>query len=227
MKKLIPSIFAFLLITSFHSCSFATKEDGKSEVSTLEELIAANKVLQVEAWDSTVMHTIAMLTDSLYYSKRQLHIFQPSGNGEKEKDPTTYTVKNEVRLKNVYNGKTYLSDTVSSGSVILIDKNHNIILNDVLYVAPSYSAKRGVDSASIGNGFVDMELQKVELKNELPEFDESTVYEWTNGRLPSFHKMFYYELDGQKFTSLGSECYRINSDPKYFYQARFGILKMK
>ncbi len=227
MRKLIVSIFTLLVITSFHSCSFATKEDKNPEVSTLEELITANKVVQVEERDSTVMHTLAMLDDSLYYSKRQLSIYQSSANGVEEKDPSKYTVKNEIRLKNVYSGKIYLSDTVSSASAILMDKNHNIILNNVCYEAPSYLTKRLVYSADMGNGFVAIEQQAVSLGKELPEFDESIVYKWTNGRLPSMHKMFYYELEGQKFKSIGSECYRINGNPKYFYQARLGILKMK
>ncbi|MFD2556204.1 hypothetical protein [Sphingobacterium tabacisoli] len=227
MKKLVVVILMLSVITFFHSCSLVGREDRNPEVSTLEELIAVNKVLQVEERDSAVMHTLAMLTDSLYYSKRQLSVFQPVAIEEDHKTPANYTVKNEIRIKNVYNGKTYLSDTVGSASTILMDKSRNIIVNNVLYVAPSYSKKKILDSASIGNAFTDMEQQSIKLEQELPEFDESIVYRWTNGRIPSFHKMFYYELEGQKFKSLGNECYRINSSPKYFYQARFGILKMK
>ncbi|SDD26834.1 hypothetical protein [Niabella drilacis] len=227
MKELFPLIFAFLLIISLHSCSLATKEDQHPGVSTLEELIGANIVIQVEALDSTVMHTIKMLSDSLYYSKRQLLFFQDPKNKDAQKNATGYSIGNELRLKNVYGSKTYVVDTVNSDSTILMDKNRNIIIGDFLYAAPDYAVKQKMDSATSKNGFTNIGELAMELKNELPEFDQSIVYKWTNGRLPGFNKIYYYELNGQRFKSLGSECYRINSDPKYFYNARFGILKMK
>lgn len=225
MKKLIPSIFMVLSMISLHSCSFVPKEDRHVDVSTLEELIDAGKVTRVEVLDSTVMHTIEMLSDSLYYSKRQLHFFQESNKGD-QKAATNYSIGNEYQLKNIYNGKTYVRDTVDSDSKMLMDNNWNIIAGDFLYTSPGY-AKQQVDRTISQSGFVAIEERAITLKNVLPEFDESVVDKWTNGRLPSFRKTYYYELEGHKFKSSGSECYRINSNPKYFYHARLGILKMK
>lgn len=225
-KELFASIFAFLFVMTLHSCSFATKEDQHPDVPTLEELISTNKVVAVEALDSTVMHTIKMLSDSLYYSKRQLHFFQESNNGD-QKATTNYSIGNEFHLKNIYSGKTYVLDTLNSDSTILMDNNRNVIIGGFLYAAPDYAVKQKVDSAASKNGFTEIGELALALKNKLPEFDESIVYKWTNGRLPNFHKIYYYELDGQKFRSFGSECYGINSNPTYFYNARLGILKMK
>ncbi|GGG88948.1 hypothetical protein GCM10007415_23800 [Parapedobacter pyrenivorans] len=227
MKELIHSIFGVLIIISLHSCSLATKEDQHPDIPTLEELVRTKKVIQVEALDPTVMHTVKMLDDSLYYSKKQLHFFQDSNNKEPQKNAAEYRIGNEFQLKNLFNGKTYVADTVSSDSKILMDKNRNIIAGGFLYAAPDYAVKQKIDSAASEKGFTEIGEVAVELKNELPEFDESIVYQWTNGRLPNFDKIYYYELDGQKFKSFDSECYRINSNPNYFYNARFGILRMK
>ena len=225
-KELFPSIFAFLLIITFHSCSLATKEDQHPDVPTLEELISRNKVIQIEALDLTVMHTIGMLSDSIYFSKRQLH-FSPGSNNGDQKATTNYSIGNEFHLKNVYSGKTYVLDTVNSDTKILMNNKRNVIIGGFQYAAPDYAVKQKVDSATSKIGFTEIGELVVKLKNELPEFDECVVYKWTNGKLPSFHKIYYYELDGRKFKSFGNECYRINSNHTYFYNSRLGILKMK
>lgn len=227
MKKVISSFPLLFIILSISSCSFAPKEDQHPDVATLDELIAANKVEVVEEIDSTLMHTLRMWNDSLYYSKKQLHVVQEVATEEGQKSMGITTIKNEFQLKNIYTGKTYILDTVPSTSEILADKNQHLILNNILYLAPTYAVKERADSTTIQNGFTAIDQKVEDLKTALPEFDESIVYKWTNGRLPSYHEIFYYELDGQRFKTLGSECYRINSNPKYFYNSRIGIMKIK
>lgn len=133
-------------------------------------------------------------------------------------------IKNSFALKNIFNGKIYHTETLDSRSSVLVNKRNDVIINDIMYLAPDYSSKIKADTLSAVN-VTDLKVD--EKLNKLNEFDESIINKWTNdGRLGTFHEILYYQLGGKKFKST-SECYLIQEKGKYFYNSKLGILKFK
>lgn len=220
MKKLFTIFLAAFL---FLSC---TSEDKHPNVLTLEKLIENGEVICIEKKDSvSLLPLITFLNDSIYFTQTQAHTYPESpGISTNEKTVTDIAIKNSVELKNVFNGKKYISVTIDSKTLVSVNEKNDIIINDVVFLAPDYSSKRTADTTFTKE--INTIKNEEKLK-KLNEFDERIIYKWTNkGRLGTMHEMFYYQLDGKKFKS-ESECYLITENGNYFYNNKLGILKFK
>ncbi|SMC36985.1 hypothetical protein SAMN04488524_0009 [Pedobacter africanus] len=221
MKILITLLGAVVLL--FQSC---TSKDKHPDVLTLEKLIENGEVIFIEKKDSVSLSPfITFLNDSVYLTQTSHHNYSETKNsGSNEKTATEVSIKNSFALKNVFNGKTYHSETLHSKSLVSINKNNDVIINDVMFLAPDYTSKKPADTAFAKK---TTDIKADEKLNELDEFDKSIIRKWTNtGRLGTMHEMFYYQLGGKKFKST-SECYLITENGNYFYNSKLGILKLK
>lgn len=221
MRNLITLLFATAFI--FQSC---TSKDKHPDVLTLEKLTENGDVIFIEKKDSVSLFPfITFLNDSVYLTQTPHHNYSESKTqGRNEKTAIEVVIKNSFALKNIFQGKTYLSKTLDSKSSVFINEKNNLIINDVMFLAPDYSSKIKADTISAQN-IIDVKMD--EKLKKLNEFDESIIYKWTNtGRLGTMHEMFYYQFGGKKFKST-SECYLITENGNYFYNSKLGILKVK
>lgn len=220
MKKLTTLFLAIAFI--FQSC---TSKDKHPDVLTLEKLIEKGDVIFIEKKDSTSLFPfITFLNDSVYLTQMPLHNYSETKSpGSNEKTATEVIIKNSFALKNVFNGKTYHSETLDSKSSVFINEKNDFIIKDIMFLAPDYNSKVKADTTAARN-IADVKMD--EKLKKLNEFDESVIYKWTNtGRLGTMHEMFYYQIGGKKFKST-SECYLITENGNYFYNGKFGILKI-
>jgi len=221
MRNLITLLLATAFL--FHSC---TNKDKHPDVLTLEKLIENGEVIFIEKKDSVSLFPfITFLSDSVYLTQMPHHNYSETKNpGSNEKTATEVSIKNSFALKNVFNGKTYHSETLDSKSSLSINENNDLIINDIMFLAPDYNSKIKADTTAARN-IADVKMdEKLKKPNE---FDESIIYKWTNtGRLGTMHEMFYYQFGGKKFKST-SECYLITENGNYFYNGKLGILQIK
>ena len=224
------TINRFWCITIFGAVAFlfqsCTGNDRHANVLTLEALIENGEVIVIEKKDSvTLRPVIAFLNDSIYCTQTQYHSYRETKNTKsKGKMVPEVVIENSFALKNIFSGITYISDTLDSQSPVFVNEKNDLMINDVLFLAPDYTSKRMADTI-FTKKVIDI---KVDTKlKELDEFDESVIYKWTNtGRLGTIHKMFYYQLNGRKFKSTSS-CYLIAESRNYFYNDKLGILKVR
>ncbi|MEQ7802069.1 hypothetical protein ABDJ41_19895 [Pedobacter sp. ASV1-7] len=221
MKKLTTLLLATAFL--FHSC---TSKDKHPDVLTLEKLIENGEVIFIEKKDSVSLFPyITFLSDSVYLTQMPHHNYSETKNpGSNGKTATDVSIKNSFALKNVFNGKTYLSETLDSKSSVYINEKNDFIIKDIMFLAPDYNSKIKADTIATRN-IADVKMD--EKLKKLNEFDESIIYKWTNtGRLGTMHEMFYYQIGGKKFKST-TECYLITENGNYFYNGKLGILKIK
>lgn len=221
MRNLIILLLATAFL--FHSC---TSKDKHPDVLTLEKLIENGEVIFIEKKDSVSLFPfITFLNDSVYLTQTPHHNYSETKNPDSnEKKATDLSIKNNFALKNVFNGKTYLSETLDSKSSVFINEKHDFIIKDIMFLAPDYNSKIKADTTAARN-IADVKMD--EKLKKLNEFDESIIYKWTNtGRLGTMHEMFYYQFGGKKFKST-SECYLITENGNYFYNGKLGILQIK
>lgn len=221
MKKLLTLFWVTAFI--FQAC---TSEDKHPNVLSLEKLIENGEVVFIEKKDPvSLFPVITFLNDSVYLTQTQHHNYAESaGKGSDDKTVTDAVIANNFELKNILNGKTYVSQTVDSKFPVTINEKNDIVINDVAFLAPDYASKTKADT-SFAKHITDIKTD--EKLKELNEFNQSIITEWTNtGRLGTMHEMFYYELDGKKFKS-ESACYLITEKGSYFYNGKLGILKIK
>ncbi|MFA4870668.1 MAG: hypothetical protein WC623_20900 [Pedobacter sp.] len=219
MKKLTTLFFTALMLQS------CTSKDKHPDILTLEKLIENGEVIFIEKKDSVSLFPfITFLSDSVYLTQTPHHIYSETKNPESnEKTATEVSIKNNFALKNVFNGKTYHSEMLDSKSSVLINEKNDVIINDVMFLAPDYTSKKPADTAFAKK---TSDIKVDEKLNELDEFDKSIIHKWTNtGRLGTMHEIFYYQLDGKKFKS-ASSCYLITENGNYFYNGKLGILKI-
>lgn len=221
MRNLITLLLAIAFL--FQSC---TSKDKHPDVVTLEKLIKNGEVIFIEKKDSvSLFPLITFLNDSVYLTQMPHHNYSETKNPDSnQKTATEVSIKNSFALKNIFNGKTYLSKTLDSKSSVFINEKNDLIINDIMFLAPDYSSKIKADTISAQH-IIDVKID--EKLKKLNEFDESVIYKWTNtGRLGTMHEMFYYQLGGKKFKST-SECYLLTENGNYFYNGKLGILKIK
>ena len=224
-RTTMDKLFTIFLATAFlfQSC---TSEDKHPNVLTLEKLIENGKVIFIEKKDpGSLFPFITFVNDSVYLTQMPHHHYAETKNpGSNEKTAAELAIKNSFVLKNIFSGKTYISETVDSKSLVSINKKNDLIINDVMFLAPDYTSKKPADTTS-AQKITDISVE--EKLKELDEFDESIIHKWTNtGRLGTMQEIFYYQLDGKKFKS-GSSCYLITENGNYFYNPKLGILKIK
>lgn len=221
MKNIITLLLANIFL--FQAC---THNDRHPDIPTLEKLIENGEVIFIEKKDPvSLLPFITFFSDSVYYKQFQHHgVSESSDLGNNQKTVPDVTIENSFELKNINNGKIYISRRINSKSPVLINEKNDIILDNVIFLAPDYITKTKVDTV------VAREITAIkpgERLKVLDEFDKSVIYKWTNtGRLGTIHKLFYYQLDGKKFKT-ESECYLITENGEYFYNDRLGILKIK
>lgn len=217
MRSLL--IFSGMLMV----CLSCTK-DKHPDVLTLKQVIEKGDIVVVEKRDSTLMHTLTFINDSIYLSQKQ-HFIDPSDKSSHDhiKKEADYVIKNSIEIKNLINRTTYLTDTLDSGSPVLMNKKGDLLINPTVFISPGYSTRRTADRTGL-KGYTDIETSSKVLKM-LDEFDESIIYKWTNtGKLGNLHDLFYFQINGMKFKST-TECYFIRNN--YFYNSKYGILKAK
>ncbi len=221
MRNLIVVLGAIVFL--FQSC---TSKDKHPDVLTLEKLIENGEVIFIEKKDSVSLFPfITFLNDSVYLTQTPHYNYSETKNsGSNEKTAPEVVINNSFELKNIFNGKTYISETVDSKLLVSINEKNDVIINDVMFLAPDYTSKKPADTA-FAKKTTDIKVD--EKLNELDEFYKSIIHKWTNtGRLGTMHEIFYYQLDGKKFKS-ASACYLITENGNYFYNGNLGILKVK
>ncbi|MDR6786634.1 hypothetical protein ABIE26_005180 [Pedobacter africanus] len=221
MRNLIILLLAIAFL--FQSC---TSKDKHPDILTLEKLIENGEVIFIEKKDSVSLFPfITFLSDSVYLTQTPHHNYSETKTpGSNEKTATEVSIKNSFALKNVFNGKTYHSETLDSKSSVFINEKNDLIIKDIMFLAPDYNSKIKADTTAARN-IADVKMD--EKLKKLNEFDESIIYKWTNtGRLGTMHEMFYYQFGGKKFKST-SECYLITENGNYFYNGKLGILQIK
>lgn len=214
----------FLIFSGMLMVCLSCTKDKHPDVLTLKQLIEKGDIVVVEKRDSTLSHTISFINDSIYLSKKQHFIYlSDKSSHDNVKKEADYDIKNSIELKNMINGKTYLTDTIDSGSSVLIDNKGDLLINNTVFASPGYSTIKSADSSKVKD-YKDIETSAKAL-TILDEFDESIIYKWTNtGKLGNLHDLFYFQINGTKFKST-TECYLIRN--KYFYNSKYGVLKFK
>ena len=185
-RTTMNKLFKIFLATAFlfPSC---TSEDKHPDVLTLEKLIENGMVIFIEKKDPVSLFPfITFVNESVYLTQTPHHHYAATKTpGINEKTAAEVAIKNSFALKNIFTRKNYISETVDSKSLISINEKNDLIINEVMFIAPDYTSKKPTDTTS-AKKIADIKVD--EKLKELDEFDESIIHKWTNtGRLGTMH----------------------------------------